>query len=94
MITTIIIPGLILFTFLGLVIWVSKRQWDQSQKDWAEMNKLKERSNSVVTTEEIKTLHNDLMIFVKKLNNVYIMQEVKALDGYLRGLYKNAPNDK
>jgi hypothetical protein len=76
--------------FLGFFVWVVIHAGKEVAQDWETLNKLKERANQVKTREEIGDLHRDMLSFALKTKNEFIHYELKAIDGFLRGLYKNA----
>lgn len=61
----------------------------QAVKDWATLRYLKKKANEVSTKKEIKELHIEFLEKAKLIHNEHISPELKALDGFLRGLYKN-----
>ena len=82
----LIIVGLI---FFGLIIWFLIHISNRSAKDWADVKKLKEKANKASTKEEIEEVHKELLeISGKVLHNKYIRIELRLIDAYLRGLYK------
>ena len=87
MIYIVIISILIL---LGLLILAINEGLEHSKKEWEMLSELKQRVYSVETKEEISLLHQDMLKLATNTNNEYIRNELSRIDGYLRGLYKNA----
>jgi hypothetical protein len=87
MIYIVIISILIL---LGLLILAINEGLEYSKKEWHDLNEFKKRLNSVQTKDEISILYQDMLKFANSSKNEYIHIELKIIDAYLRGLYKNA----
>lgn len=83
----IILIGVI---FIGLLIWAIGVGIKETSKEWKYLEELKQRANTVETKDEISLLHQDMLTFASKTTNSLIKQELARVDGFLRGLYKNA----
>lgn len=89
--TLIIISAAI--AFAALFAWATIGMSRQAQKDWAWFHDISKRATDLpsdVTRKEIEELHKELVEKGRKINNSLIHPQLRAVDGYLRGLYKNA----
>lgn len=81
-----IVAGVILGLFIISFIESSRTV----VKKWELLKNLKEKANSVESKEDISKLHEEMKLFARTTSNEYIHRELQRIDGFLRGLYKNA----
>lgn len=86
----IILISLIIIIFFGCLIWYTVEGTKIVRKDWKYLEYLKKKADVVETREEISNLHLEMLHFATKCKNEYIHKELRTIDGFLRGLYKNA----
>jgi hypothetical protein len=77
----------------SLLIWAVITQRKQVLKDWETLDYLKKRCNEVNTKEEIEEFHKEFLEKASEINNPSINPELQRIDGFLRGLYKQALNN-
>jgi hypothetical protein len=83
---------LIIVGVLSFLFWVIYSGMQQSKKDWETLKYLKKKANEVSTKEEIEEFYTEFRQKSSKIYNKYICYELFAIDGYLRGLYKQYKN--
>lgn len=86
----IILISLIIILFFGGLIWVILAGQKKVKKDWEYLEYLKNKADVVETREEISNLHMEMLDFATKCRNEFIHIKLRTIDGFLRGLYKNA----
>ena len=86
-----LIPPTLFLLFLVSLFYVVntiKKYSKQVERDWETLDDLEKRSKEVKTKEEIEELHKEFQEKSKKIHNQFITPRLFAIDGYLRGIYK------
>lgn len=85
--TPIIFFSFALVIILALILTINSSV-KQSKKDWNIYYDLEKRANLLNTKEEIEAFHKEFVEKAKKINNPIISAKLGAIDGYVKGLYK------
>ena len=86
--------SVVILTIVAAAVFATVKMAKQSKKDWAKFYDLEKRiKGQDLTKEQMEKLHTELVEFGKKVSNTFIETKLLALDGYLRGLYKQYQKD-